>query len=99
MNQKFKKTILLTGDIMILYASLYFTLLIRYLEQPSAENWSRHLGPFSIVFIAWVLIFYISDLYNLHLDHVSQPSREKSMVLLIERIVGRGRAEPGTAGS
>lgn len=33
-------------------------------------------------------------LYNLHLDHVSQPSREKSMILLVKRIVGRKRPDP-----
>jgi endonuclease/exonuclease/phosphatase family metal-dependent hydrolase len=35
--------------------------------------------------------FYI---YNLHLDHVSQPSREKSAVLLAERIKNRRYKEP-----
>lgn len=32
--------------------------------------------------------------YNLHLDHVSQPSREKSMALLVERIGKRAYADP-----
>jgi endonuclease/exonuclease/phosphatase family metal-dependent hydrolase len=31
--------------------------------------------------------------YNLHLDHVSQPSREKSMVLVAERIAGRKKPD------
>jgi len=35
--------------------------------------------------------FYI---YNLHLDHVSQPSREKSAVLLVERIKNRSFKDP-----
>jgi len=35
--------------------------------------------------------FYI---YNLHLDHISQPSREKSAVLLAERIKSRRYEEP-----
>lgn len=33
-------------------------------------------------------------MYNLHLDHVSQPSREKSVVLVIERIEQRKYKEP-----
>ena len=33
-------------------------------------------------------------LYNLHLDHLSQPSREKSAVLLMERISSRGSPDP-----
>ena len=32
--------------------------------------------------------------YNLHLDHVSQPSREKSVNLLLERIAARSPAAP-----
>jgi endonuclease/exonuclease/phosphatase family metal-dependent hydrolase len=32
--------------------------------------------------------------YNLHLDHISQPSREKSVVLLAERIRNRKRLDP-----
>lgn len=33
-------------------------------------------------------------LYNLHLDHESQPSREKSVALLLQRIAERGTADP-----
>ena len=33
-------------------------------------------------------------LYNLHLDHISQPSREKSAVLLMERVSRRSTGEP-----
>jgi endonuclease/exonuclease/phosphatase family metal-dependent hydrolase len=32
--------------------------------------------------------------FNLHLDHVSQPSREKSAVLLVKRIAGREQPDP-----
>ncbi len=37
------------------------------------------------------LAFYV---YNLHLDHVSQPSREKSAVLVTERISQRTHGDP-----
>lgn len=37
------------------------------------------------------LAFYA---FNLHLDHVSQPSREKSAVLLAKRIAGRKQPDP-----
>lgn len=67
MNNKLKKTILLTGDIAILYLALWLTLAIRYFGQSSAVDWNVHLGPFSFIFIFWIIIFYISDLYNLHL--------------------------------
>ncbi len=66
MNNNLKKIMLLIGDIIILYTSLYLTLLIRYLEQPSIHTWQSHIGPFSITFLFWIIIFYIADLYNLH---------------------------------
>jgi len=67
MNHKFKKTILLLGDIFILYSSLYLTLFLRYLEPVSLSKWQNHFWPFSFIFPVWIIIFYISDLYNLHL--------------------------------
>lgn len=51
----------------MLYFSLYLTLLFRYWNQPIDKYWQAHFWPFSIVFFGWLLIFYISNLYNLHL--------------------------------
>ncbi|HTW96855.1 MAG TPA: sugar transferase [Candidatus Methylomirabilis sp.] len=67
MGNKFKSLILLGGDILIMYLSLYLALLIRYDGRFTAELWQRHLGPFAIIFFIWFLIFYISSLYNLKL--------------------------------
>jgi exopolysaccharide biosynthesis polyprenyl glycosylphosphotransferase len=67
MNNKLKKIILLFGDIIILYAALYFALWLRYGEMPSGQDWQIHSQSFSIIFLFWLLIFYISDLYNLYL--------------------------------
>ena len=67
MDNKLKKIILLLGDIIVLYVALYLTLLIRYGAKPSEELWWGHFWPFTIVFFVWLLIFYISDLYNLNL--------------------------------
>lgn len=67
MNNNAKKIILLIGDIGILYLSLYLTLLIRYWGQSVQNDWQNHFWPFTIVFIAWILIFYISNLYDLNI--------------------------------
>ncbi len=67
MNNKLKKFTLLAGDIIILYISLYLTLLIRYWNKPTSELWQSHFGPFTIIFVVWILIFYISNLYNLNI--------------------------------
>jgi exopolysaccharide biosynthesis polyprenyl glycosylphosphotransferase len=67
MNNKLKKIFLLGGDIIILYFSLYLTLLIRYYNSYEETLWSAHFWPFTIIFLLWIIIFYISNLYNLHL--------------------------------
>ena len=67
MNLHIKKILLLAGDIVILYLSLFLTLLVRYFSWPTAGGWHQHLMPFSLVFIVWILLFYISELYNLHI--------------------------------
>ncbi|MFH1522431.1 MAG: sugar transferase [Patescibacteria group bacterium] len=67
MNNNLKKLILLFGDIGILYLSLYLTLIIRYWGQVIENRWQTHLWPFTIVFIFWLIIFYISKLYDLNL--------------------------------
>ncbi|HTW96684.1 MAG TPA: hypothetical protein VMD74_03465, partial [Candidatus Methylomirabilis sp.] len=65
MRNKLKSAILLLGDIIIMYISLYFALMIRYGKDFSSEIWSQHLPPFTAIFTIWILFFYISDLYNL----------------------------------
>jgi exopolysaccharide biosynthesis polyprenyl glycosylphosphotransferase len=67
MGNKLKSVILLLGDIIIMYLSLYIALIIRYDGNLSAELWMRHLTPFTAIFVIWLLFFYISDLYNLRL--------------------------------
>lgn len=60
----FKKLILLVGDVAILYLALFITLLIRYDFSALPENFETHLIPFSLIFILWLLIFYLTDLYR-----------------------------------
>ncbi len=67
MNNKAKKLILLLGDIGVLYFSLYLTLLLRYWAKPDEQLWQSHFWPFTVIFIVWLLIFYISNLYDLNL--------------------------------
>ncbi|MFH1255389.1 MAG: sugar transferase [bacterium] len=67
MNNKFKKLILLGGDIAILYLSLYLALKIRYGGEYGYAAWSTHFWPFTAIFMIWLIIFYIGNLYNLNL--------------------------------
>lgn len=62
-----KETIaLFLGDIILLYSSLWLTLFFRYLEIPSQKNWDLHFWPFSIIIAVWLLVFFISGIYEKH---------------------------------
>lgn len=58
--------ILLAGDLCVLVASLWLTLLVRYFEIPSAQIWNLHAVPFGILFIVWLFVFFITGLYDQH---------------------------------
>ncbi len=56
--------LLLIGDIAILLLSLWITLGFRYQSLPTPELFYLHLVPFSLIFIAWFIIFFIAGLYE-----------------------------------
>lgn len=60
-----RKFTLLVGDILLLYLSLALTIWIRY-GKLSQELWFRHLWPFSVVFLVWVIVFFINGLYEIN---------------------------------
>ncbi len=64
MLSKFKQFLLLISDIIILYGSLLLTLDLRYGPQQFASKISLHILPFSLIFIIWLIVFYINDLYE-----------------------------------
>ena len=67
MKLNVKKSTLLAGDILVLYASLYLTLLIHYGGKVTAEGWNVHLQPFTIIYGLWLIVFFIAGLYELSL--------------------------------
>ena len=56
--------ILLVGDLIALILSLYFTLVVRYQQQPTLEFLSLHALPFGLLFVVSIGIFFISGLYD-----------------------------------
>lgn len=60
-----KRFFLFLGDVAILYFSLYLTLFIRYGQNFNSQI-SSHLIPFSALFIFWLIVFYIANLYELN---------------------------------
>lgn len=63
---KFKKIILITGDVLILYFSLWLAIFIRRGLNIEAGEWQQHLLPFSLIYIIWLLVFFISGYYELN---------------------------------
>lgn len=64
---KFRQLTLLLGDWCLLYLSLLLTLTIRYQHWPDQKLWQDHTAIFSWLFVLWLIIFYIANLYNLNI--------------------------------
>ena len=59
-----RKFLLFLGDIAVLYLALFMTLLVRY-GKDFDNKLDIHVLPFSFIFIIWILVFYIANLYEL----------------------------------
>lgn len=58
--------LLLLGDTLVFTISLWITLALRYLEIPSRELFILHLVPFTFLFAAWIVVFFVAGLYGRH---------------------------------
>lgn len=56
--------LLFLGDIGVFALSLWLTLLVRYGRLFDVDTFADHIGPFSILFAVWALVFYMSGLYG-----------------------------------
>ncbi|MEK7621721.1 MAG: sugar transferase [Patescibacteria group bacterium] len=56
--------LLLLGDLAAYTLALWLTLLLRYWTFPSGAAFLSHLYPFGFVFLIWVIVFFIADLYG-----------------------------------
>ncbi len=67
MTLKSKTTVffLFVGDVIALYAALFLTLLLRYGAGWYVAFTDVHFGPFTVIFIPWITVFYIAGLYDL----------------------------------
>ncbi len=64
-GNKLKAFLFFVADAAALYAALFITLIIRYGGRFYAEFIDAHAGPFTIIFILWIIVFYIAGLYDL----------------------------------
>ena len=80
---KLQQLVLLLGDIITLYLSLYLTLLIRHGEITEYIR-KLHFGPFTILFAVWILIFYIIGFYEIReLKNTAHFGKKFALALLI----------------
>lgn len=56
--------LLLLGDAFFFVISLWFALFLRYGTSPEQEVFFAHLAPFSLLFVVWILVFFITGLYD-----------------------------------
>ncbi len=78
-----KKLVLLAGDLAALYAALVLALLVRYGFSAFPQSWQSHLVPFSALFILWLFVFYLADLYR----HRRAPNRAALLSTLTATVV------------
>ncbi len=62
---RLKLFLLVIGDIVSMYISLTLMLLIRYRSSFNIELFHYHLLPFTLLFIIWLGLFYITGFYDL----------------------------------
>lgn len=67
---RWKKVVVLTGDIAVLYGALIVAVILRYGRDASSDIIKQHVNAFGAIFVAWLLVFYASRLY----DHVGPQS-------------------------
>ena len=82
-----KKIIILLGDILILYGALILTLIFRYGPNYFGESFYAHLKPFSLIFIIWIVIFYLADLYKEKWLRISPATIQAFILAIIISVV------------
>jgi exopolysaccharide biosynthesis polyprenyl glycosylphosphotransferase len=65
-TRKRQFTTLLVGDIATFVISLWAALALRNLAIPTGLDFVQLLTPFIFIFLAWILVFFISGLYDSH---------------------------------
>lgn len=63
-NREFN--ILFLGDIVFFGFSLWLSLLLRNLSIPSIDIFLKHIVPFGVLLLLWLLVFYSAGLYEKH---------------------------------
>jgi len=76
--------VLFVGDILFFTLSLWLSLFARTGDIPTQQTFGAHLVPFSLLFVAWVVVFFIAGLYESRLLMFAR--RQLSSTLLSAQI-------------
>lgn len=83
-SSKREMLVLFLGDVVLFVLALWATLILRNLVGDTPQLFSVHIVPFSILFAVWVLVFYISSLYEPHV--VILKSRIPGIILNVQAL-------------
>ncbi len=56
--------LLILGDVACFIAALWLMLVLRYQDWPTSKVFLIHLKAFVTIFLIWILVFFIADLYR-----------------------------------
>lgn len=59
-----RRLVLAAGDLAAISAALYLALALRSWSLPAFSEYLRHLEPFAILSLAWLIVFFVSGLYD-----------------------------------
>ena len=62
---RLKQLTILIGDLLSLYIGLYLAIFLRYLKLPSQTDIDNLIGPFSLLFLAAIIMTFIGGIYDL----------------------------------
>jgi exopolysaccharide biosynthesis polyprenyl glycosylphosphotransferase len=57
---------ILLGDIVMLAGSFFVTLVLRHRQYLTLDTIDYHIAPFALLYILWLIVFYIFNLYEIH---------------------------------
>jgi exopolysaccharide biosynthesis polyprenyl glycosylphosphotransferase len=83
---KIKTAVIFLGDIVILYGALILTLFSRY-GLDFKEHLNAHLKPFSLIFLVWLLVFYLADLYKIKFLRINLKTVQNFVLAIIISVV------------
>lgn len=76
--------VLFLGDVVFFTLALWLSLFVRTQELPSRDLFMAHLVPFSLLFVAWVVVYFIAGLYESRLLHYGR--RQLTSTLLVAQL-------------